>query len=197
LGDGQVFLIVGLGNPGKEYDKTRHNVGYDVVDRLSEVNRIKVDRIKFKALTGEGTIAGKRVILMKPLTYMNNSGIAVREAMEYYKLNIEELLVIVDDIDIEFGSTRIRKKGSAGSHNGMKSLILHLKRDDFTRIKLGIGRKPPEWDLADFVLSRFSQEERKEVDKMVIKAAEAIGSILEYGIDTAMNSFNIKNTAQD
>ncbi len=192
-----MFLIVGLGNPGKEYDKTRHNVGYDVVDRLSEVNRIKVDRIKFKALTGEGTIAGKRVILMKPLTYMNNSGIAVREAMEYYKLNIEELLVIVDDIDIEFGSTRIRKKGSAGSHNGMKSLILHLKRDDFTRIKLGIGRKPPEWDLADFVLSRFSQEERKEVDKMVIKAAEAIGSILEYGIDTAMNSFNIKNTAQD
>ena len=192
-----MFLIVGLGNPGKEYDKTRHNVGYDVVDRLSEVNRIKVDRIKFKALTGEGTIAGKRVILMKPLTYMNNSGIAVREAMEYYKLNIEELLVIVDDIDIEFGSTRIRKKGSAGSHNGMKSLILHLKRDDFTRIKLGIGRKPPEWNLADFVLSRFSQEERKEVDKMVIKAAEAIGSILEYGIDTAMNSFNIKNTAQD
>lgn len=192
-----MFLIVGLGNPGKEYDKTRHNVGYDVVDRLSEVNRIRVDRIKFKALTGEGTIAGKRVILMKPLTYMNNSGIAVREAMEYYKLNIEELLVIVDDIDIEFGSTRIRKKGSAGSHNGMKSLILHLKRDDFTRIKLGIGRKPPEWDLADFVLSRFSQEERKEVDKMVIKAAEAIGSILEYGIDTAMNSFNIKNTAQD
>jgi PTH1 family peptidyl-tRNA hydrolase len=197
LGDGQVFLIVGLGNPGKEYDKTRHNVGYDVVDRLAGTNSIKVDRIKFKALTGEGTIAGKRVMLMKPLTYMNNSGIALREAMEYYKLSVEDLMVIVDDIDIEFGTTRIRKKGSAGSHNGMKSIIYHLKRDDFTRIKLGIGKKPPEWDLADFVLSRFSTDERREVDKMVIKAAEAVEAILKDGIDAAMNSFNIKNTAQD
>lgn len=192
-----MFLIVGLGNPGKEYDKTRHNVGYDAVDRLAETNSIKVDRIKFRALTGEGTISGKRVILMKPLTYMNNSGIAVREAIEYYKLSVEDLIVVVDDIDIEFGSTRIRKKGSAGSHNGMKSIISHLKRDDFTRIKLGIGKKPAEWDLADFVLSRFSTDERKEVDKMVIKAAEAVETILKEGIDAAMNSFNIKNTAQD
>jgi PTH1 family peptidyl-tRNA hydrolase len=192
-----VILIAGLGNPGKEYALTRHNVGYDVVDRLSEKHRIRVDRIKFRSMTGEGIISGEKVILIKPLTYMNNSGLAISEALRFYKLTVDDLIVLVDDIDIEFGSVRIRKKGSAGSHNGMKSIISHIQNDGFTRIKLGIGSKPPDFDLADFVLSRFSKDERAEVECMVKKAADAVETILSEGIDSAMNSFNIKKAAQD
>lgn len=192
-----MILIAGLGNPGKEYALTRHNVGYDVVDRLSEKHRIRVDRIKFRSMTGEGIISGEKVILIKPLTYMNNSGLAISEALRFYKLTVDDLIVLVDDIDIEFGSVRIRKKGSAGSHNGMKSIISHIQNDGFTRIKLGIGSKPPDFDLADFVLSRFSKDERAEVECMVKKAADAVETILSEGIDSAMNSFNIKKAAQD
>lgn len=192
-----MILIAGLGNPGREYAQTRHNVGYDVIDILAEKNKIKVNRIRFKSLTGEGMISGQRVLLMKPLTYMNNSGLALREAMQFYKLTPKDLIVLVDDIDIDFGSVRIRKKGSAGSHNGMKSIIYHIQDDDFTRIKLGIGDKPPEYDLADFVLSKFSKDERLVVDNMVTKAADAVEVILTDGIDAAMNSFNIKKPAQD
>lgn len=192
-----MILIAGLGNPGKEYALTRHNVGYDVVDRLAEKHSIRVDRIKFRSLTGEGIISGEKVLLIKPLTYMNNSGLAISEALRFYKLTVDDLIVLVDDIDIEFGSVRIRKKGSAGSHNGMKSIISHIQNEEFTRIKLGIGSKPPDFDLADFVLSRFSKDERTEVECMVKKAADVVETILSDGIDSAMNSFNIKKAAQD
>ena len=155
-----MYIVIGLGNPGKDYSNTRHNVGFDTIDILANRNNIKINKIKFKSVFGEGTIGNEKVLLVKPQTYMNNSGIAVREIYQFYKVPIENILVVVDDIDIDFASVRIRLKGSAGSHNGMKSIIYHLQRDDFPRIKIGIGKRKEEQDLADFVLSRFSKDER-------------------------------------
>lgn len=193
-----MFVVVGLGNPGKEYTNTRHNVGFDTIDILAERNNIKINKIKFKSVFGEGNIGGEKVLLVKPQTYMNNSGIAIRDIFQFYKVPIENIIVIVDDIDIDFSSVRIRGKGSAGSHNGLKSAIYHLQRDDFPRIKIGIGKKHPEEDLANFVLSRFSKDERFEIDISIKTAAEAVETIIEQGIDSAMNKFNIKsNRAQD
>ncbi len=192
-----MIVIAGLGNPGREYEKTRHNAGYDVLDVFAAENGIRVDRIKFKSMTGEGFIAGEKVMLIKPLTYMNKSGEAVREVLDFYKLDKSNLIVLVDDIDIKFGSIRIRKRGSAGSHNGMKSIISHIGTDEFTRIKLGIGKNPEYYDLADYVLSKFSKEEREEIDKMIVRAAQATKMILTDGVDAAMNIFNSKNGAQE
>jgi PTH1 family peptidyl-tRNA hydrolase len=192
-----VIVIAGLGNPGREYEKTRHNAGYDVLDVFAAENGIRVDRIKFKSMTGEGFIAGEKVLLIKPLTYMNKSGEAVREVLDFYKLDKSNLIILVDDIDIQFGSIRIRKRGSAGSHNGMKSIISHIGTDEFTRIKLGIGKNPEYYDLADYVLSKFSKEEREEIDKMIVRAAQATKMILTDGVDAAMNIFNSKNGAQE
>ncbi len=192
-----MIVIAGLGNPGREYEKTRHNAGYDVLDVFAAENGIRVDRIKFKSMTGEGFIAGEKVMLIKPLTYMNKSGEAVREVLDFYKLDKSNLIVLVDDIDIQFGSIRIRKRGSAGSHNGMKSIISHIGTDEFTRIKLGIGKNPEYYDLADYVLSKFSKEEREEIDKMIVRAAQATKMILTDGVDAAMNIFNSKNGAQE
>ncbi|MCR3955692.1 MAG: aminoacyl-tRNA hydrolase [Gudongella sp.] len=192
-----MIVIAGLGNPGNKYSGTRHNVGFDVIDRLAQENNIRVNRLRFKALTGEGFIGTEKVLLLKPSTYMNNSGESIREVMEFYKLEPDKLLVIVDDIDIEFASIRLKKKGSAGSHNGLKSIIYHIQKDNFPRLKIGIGKKPPYYDLADFVLSKFTSDERKLVDQAILKASEAAQEFVRSGIDKAMNEFNIRNTAQD
>ena len=192
-----MIVIAGLGNPGSKYSGTRHNVGFDVIDRLAQENNIRVNRLRFKALNGEGLIGTEKVLLVKPSTYMNNSGESIREVMEFYKLEPDKLLVIVDDIDIEFASIRLKKKGSAGSHNGLKSIIYHIQKDNFPRLKIGIGKKPPYYDLADFVLSKFTSEERKLVDKAILKASEAAQEFVRSGIDKAMNEFNVRNTAQD
>ena len=192
-----MYVIVGLGNPGKTYSNTRHNVGFNTVDLLAERNNIEINKIKFKSVYGEGRINGKKLILVKPQTYMNNSGEAVRDIANFYKLDPSKIIVIVDDIDIDFGSVRIRKKGSAGSHNGLKSIIRLLGRDDFPRIKIGIGKKHPQQNLADFVLSRFSQDEVEDIEDAIRDSAEAVELILKEDIDTAMNEFNRRKKAQD
>ena len=186
-------LIAGLGNPGKQYERTRHNMGFDTVDELVDRHRIPGSGIQHKAMYGKGMIAGEKVILAKPLTYMNLSGDSVREFINYYKIDPEtELIVIYDDIDLEPGQIRIRKKGSAGGHNGMKSIIAQLGTQNFYRIKVGVGAKPAGWDLADYVLGRFSTQEREEVDKAIGEAADAVEVILSEGIDAAMNKYNAK-----
>lgn len=187
-----MYIVIGLGNPGKDYSNTRHNVGFDTIDILANRNNIKINKIKFKSVFGEGTIGNEKVLLVKPQTYMNNSGIAVREIYQFYKVPIENILVVVDDIDIDYASVRVRLKGSAGSHNGLKSIIYHLQRDDFPRIKIGIGKKQEEQDLADFVLSRFSKDERIDIDSTILTAAEAIEMIIKEDINQAMNKYNIR-----
>ena len=152
-----MIVIAGLGNPGTKYASTRHNVGFDVMDVLANKFGIKLNKIKFKGLVGEGTWAGKKIVLIKPSTYMNLSGESIRPLMEFYKLKPEELFVVVDDVDIEFGTIRLKKKGSAGTHNGLKSIIFHLETEEFPRLKIGIGQRPEHYDLADFVLSKFSK----------------------------------------
>ncbi|MBC8587928.1 aminoacyl-tRNA hydrolase [Paratissierella segnis] len=193
-----MFIVIGLGNPGKDYSKTRHNVGFDTIDVLANRNNIKLNKIKFKSVFGEGIIGSEKVLLVKPQTYMNNSGVAVREIYQFYKVPIENILVVVDDVDIDFASVRIRLKGSAGSHNGMKSIIYHLQRDDFPRVRIGIGKKEEDEDLADFVLSRFSKGERLDMDVSILNAAEAVEMSIKEGINQAMNKYNIRtHIAQD
>lgn len=187
-----MFVVIGLGNPGKNYLGTRHNVGFDTIDLLASRNNIYLNKIKFKSIYGEGIIGEEKVILLKPQTYMNNSGMAVLDVYNYYKLPVENILVIVDDVDIEFGTIRIRKKGSDGGHNGLKSIIYQLGIQDFPRIKIGIGKKREGQDLADFVLSRFSKEERPYIEEAVLNAAMAVETIIAYGIDKGMNQFNTK-----
>lgn len=197
-GDDTLYLVVGLGNPGKDYTNTRHNVGFNSLDILAKKNNIKMNKLKFKSVYGEGFIGSNQVILVKPQTYMNNSGIAVREILNFYKLPIDNLIVIVDDVDIEFADIRIRQKGSAGSHNGLKSIIYHIRDDNFPRVKIGIGKKHPEQDLADFVLSRFSKEEERDIADSILNAAQAVESMIRDGIEEAMNKFNTKsNKAQE
>lgn len=185
-----MHIVVGLGNPGKDYTDTRHNIGFRTVDLLAERNNIKINKVKFKSVYGEGNIAGKKVMLVKPHTYMNNSGIAVGELVRFYKIPIENIIVVVDDIDIDFSTIRIKAKGSAGSHNGLKSIIYHLKDDKFPRVKIGIGKKHPNQDLASFVLARFSKEEVSDMDEAVLTASEAIESVIKTGMDEAMNKYN-------
>lgn len=186
------MLIVGLGNPGPKYKYTRHNVGFLCIDAIAEELNIPVKTIKFKGLYGEGNVNGKKVRLLKPETYMNESGQSVREAMTYFKIPVEDILVIVDDIDIEFASIRIRKKGSAGTHNGLKSVIYQIQSDAFPRIKIGVGQKLPQQDLASFVLSGFSQEEGKAIEKAIEMAKDSAISIVKKGIDETMNKYNGK-----
>lgn len=192
-----MFVVVGLGNPGKDYTNTRHNVGFDTIDLLAERNNIKLNKIKFTSVYGEGNINGKKVLLVKPQTYMNNSGVTVRDIHNFYKVPIENILVIVDDIDIGFSTVRIKSKGSAGSHNGLKSIVSLLQSQDFPRIKIGVGAKRQNQDLASFVLSRFPKDERKEIEEAILAAAESVETIINYDIDKAMNEFNTKgNKAQ-
>ncbi len=186
-----MYVIAGLGNPGKKYENTRHNMGFITVDRLAEKHDIKVDKLKFKALVGEGRIAGQKVLLVKPQTYMNLSGEAIREVMHFYKLSPENLIVIYDDIDIELGALRIRKFGSAGTHNGMKSVVYQLQSDRFPRIRIGIGSQK-KGDLVDFVIGGFSKEEVPVLEEAVTKAVSAVECILEDDVDIAMNRYNTK-----
>lgn len=186
-----MHIIVGLGNPGSKYHKTRHNMGFDVIDSLVTEYRVPQSGVKFQAMVGSGIIGGEKVLLMKPLTYMNLSGNAVREAVDFYKIDPEtELLVISDDIDLEPGRIRIRKQGSAGGQKGLKDIIEKLGTDRFTRIRVGTGAKPKDWELADWVLSRFEKEERELVDAAVEKAAKAAAVVVTEGADKAMNLFN-------
>ncbi|EEI87017.1 aminoacyl-tRNA hydrolase [Anaerococcus lactolyticus ATCC 51172] len=185
-----MYYIVGLGNPGLQYENTRHNVGFMTIDYLANKYNIDVRKLKFKSLYGQGEISGHKVMLIKPQTYMNNSGEAVRELRNFYKFDIDKLIVIYDDIDIDFGTVRIRKKGSAGSHNGMKSIIYQIQDDKFPRIKVSIGKKPEKWDLANFVLSGFSKDEVSILEDEIRLAAKGIEIILKEDIDMAMNKCN-------
>ena len=189
-----MYIIVGLGNYEKKYENTRHNIGFEVIDKLADQENISVLEMKHRAVIGKGVVAGQKCILAKPLTYMNLSGECVRELIDYYKVDeTAELVVISDDISLDVGQLRIRKKGSAGGHNGLKNIIAHLGHDTFVRIRTGVGEKPKEWDLADYVLGHFSTEERKIMDESVGRAADAIRMILSQGADAAMNEFNKKN----
>lgn len=185
-----MYYIVGLGNPGLQYENTRHNVGFLTIDYLAKKYNINVKKIKFKSLYGQGEISGHKVMLIKPQTYMNNSGEALRELYSYYKFDHDKLIVIYDDIDIEFGSIRIKKKGSAGTHNGMKSIIYNLQYDDFPRIKLAVGKKPDFMNLANFVLSGFRGDDVKVIEDEIEMAADAVESILADGIEKAMGTYN-------
>lgn len=185
------WLLVGLGNPGDQYENTRHNVGFLVVDELAERARIPVQKLKYKALTNTATIGGQKVLLMKPVTYMNLSGEAVRQAVDFYKIPPERVLVVSDDTALAVGRLRIRKGGSAGGHNGLKNIILHLGTDQFPRLRLGVGEKPhPDYDMADWVLGKFQGEDKKAMDAAVKRAADAVECILSQGLDRGMNKFN-------
>lgn len=188
-----MYIIVGLGNPGYQYVGTRHNIGFMAVEELAERNKISLDITKHKGICGKGTIGGEKVLLLEPQTYMNLSGESVRAAVDFYKIDPkEELIIIYDDISLDVGKLRIREKGSAGGHNGMKSIIAHLGTDEFNRIRIGIGDKPRGWDLADYVLGHFAQEDRENVEAGVLHACEAVELILKDGISAAMNQYNNK-----
>ena len=193
----KVYIIVGLGNPGKDYKNTRHNIGFDVIDVIADKANISITEKKHKALVGKGVFAGQKVILAKPQTYMNLSGESVRSILDYYKVDeTEELIVISDDISLPPGQIRIRKKGSAGGHNGLKNIIAHLGHDSFHRIKMGVGEKPKGYDLADYVLGHFDKLDRVIMDDAALDAMAAIEMIMSEGADAAMNHYNKKVKAE-
>lgn len=188
-----MFIIAGLGNPTLRYEGTRHNVGFEVIDTLADKYNIAVETRKSRALIGKGIIAGQKVILVKPQTYMNLSGESIGALADYYKIDEEkELLVIYDDVSLDVGQLRIRRKGSAGGHNGIKNIIAHLGTDVFPRIKVGVGEKPKGYDLADYVLGHFSGEDREIMQESYRKAADAVEMILEGDLSGAMNTYNKK-----
>ena len=190
-----MYVIAGLGNPGAKYVNTRHNIGFMVVDELAGKSGISVTEKKHKALVGKGIVSGEKVLLVKPQTFMNLSGESIREIIDYYKIEEKsELIVISDDISLGVGALRIRKKGSAGGHNGLKNIILHLGHDEFQRIRLSVGEKPSDYDLADYVLGHFQEEDRALIAESVKQAAEAVEVMITEGADKAMNQFNKKGT---
>lgn len=185
------YIICGLGNPGTQYENTRHNAGFMAIDTIAENIRAEVKKLKFKSLTGDVMLGGVRCLLMKPTTFMNNSGEAVREALNFYKLPPERLIVIYDDISMDVGRTRIRRKGSDGGHNGIKSIILCTNSDSFPRIKIGVGAKPhPDYDLADWVLSPFLKEQAEALESSLSNAAKAAELMVQDKTDEAMNKYN-------
>ena len=187
------YMIVGLGNPGTQYENTRHNAGFICVDALTEKYGISVKKLKFKSLIGEGRINGKRCLIVKPQTFMNLSGEAVRDAAQFYKIKPENIIVIFDDISLDPGKMRIRRKGTDGGHNGIKNIIYHLANDNFPRIKVGVGAKPnPNYDLADWVLSRFTKDEMKLIEKAAENSIGAVEYMVCGEIDKAMSEFNNK-----
>lgn len=191
-----MFIIAGLGNPTSQYEGTRHNIGFDVMDALAEKYNISISEKKHKALCGKGVIEGEKVLLVKPQTYMNLSGESIAEILNYYKLDAEEdFLVVFDDISLAPGNIRIRKKGSAGGHNGIKNIIAMTGTQNFKRIKVGVGEKPKGWDLADYVLGRFSDEDRKKVNDAIEDTIGAVSLILRGETDQAMNCYNAKKEA--
>ncbi|MBR3512543.1 MAG: aminoacyl-tRNA hydrolase [Clostridia bacterium] len=185
-----MYLIVGLGNPESDYAKTRHNMGFNVINKLSDKYGIEVNKKKFKSLFGMGEIEGKKVILLKPQTYMNLSGEAVRECMDFYKIKPEELIVIYDDVDTDLGNVRIRIKGSAGTHNGMKSVIQNISTEEFARIRVGIGKPEDGEDMISYVIGAIKEEDKEGLEKGVEKAFEAVVIALKENIDIAMNRLN-------
>ena len=188
-----MYIIAGLGNPGKEYENTRHNIGFDVIDRLAEEENIAVMESKHKALIGKGYVAGQKVILAKPQTFMNLSGESIREIVDYYKVDdTAELIVISDDISLDVGQLRIRKKGSAGGHNGLKNIIKMLGHDTFTRVRMGVGEKPKNYDLADYVLGHFTKEEQAIFAERFDEVYDAVQLIVMGDITEAMNRHNKK-----
>ncbi len=185
------YLVVGLGNPGNKYTLTRHNAGFLCLDMLSDKLNFRIDRLKFKSLICDTNINGHRLIIMKPQTFMNNSGEAVRECASFYKIPAEKVIVIYDDISLDVGKLRIRRKGTDGGHNGIKSIIYHLNSDQFPRIKVGCGKKPhPDFDLADWVLSEFKKDEQKALEPALENACKALELLLDNNIEKAMNLYN-------
>lgn len=185
------FLVVGLGNPGIQYENTRHNAGFIMLDALADDLGIKVDRSRFRAYCGEAKLGDKRILLMKPQTFMNNSGEAVREAMQFYKLTPDRVLIMFDDISLPVGGLRVRRNGGAGGQNGVKSIIALCGGEGFPRIKMGIGAKPhPDYDLAAWVLSKFTKDDRKLIDEVAEKAVGAAKLIIDGNIDEAMNRYS-------
>lgn len=185
-----MYIIIGLGNPGKKYEHTRHNAGFDAIDKLAEKYNIKMDKLKHKALIGEGRIGTEKVVLVKPQTYMNLSGESIVSICQFYKPEFDKVIVIYDDIDLDVGKLRIRKKGSAGSHNGMKSIIKCIGTQEFPRIRIGVSKPPEGWDLADFVLSRFPKEQQGDLEESFERAVLAVEEIIDSGIESAMNKYN-------
>lgn len=186
-----MYIIAGLGNPGKKYEGTRHNIGWQVMDELADKHRIRIMESRFKGLVGKGVIGGEKVLLLKPLTYMNLSGESIGEAVRFYKIDeTSRLIVVSDDISLDVGQLRMRKKGSAGGHNGLKNIISHLGSEEFMRIRIGVGDKPAGSDLVDYVLGSFSKEEKKILDGTKRNAVLAIETIISDGIDKAMNLYN-------
>lgn len=183
-------IIVGLGNPTAQYEGTRHNIGFAVIDRIAQEYNISVDTRKHKALCGKGVIEGQKVVLVKPQTYMNLSGEAVREVFDFYKAQIEDVLIIYDDISLDVGKIRVRPKGSAGGHNGIKNIIAHLGTEGFARIRVGVGDKPKQMDLADYVLGHFQGEEKQAIQQGIDHAVKAMAEVLTNGIESAMNKYN-------
>ena len=187
-----MYLIAGLGNPSKTYEGTRHNVGFAMIDALADAFQIDVTTKKHKAIVGRGVIEGMKVILAKPQTYMNLSGESIREIADFYKIDPENMIIIYDDISLDVGRLRIRKKGSAGGHNGIKNIIAHLGTDVFPRIKVGVGEKPQGWDLADYVLSKYSKEEQQALREASDDVIGAVKLMVMDNIDAAMNQYNAK-----
>lgn len=186
-----MYIIAGLGNPEKKYVNTRHNIGFDVIDAIAEKNDIVLGEKKHKAVIGKGIVAGQKAVLVKPLTYMNLSGESVRSVIDFYKVDEKsELIVISDDVSLDMGQIRIRKRGSDGGHNGLKNIIMHLGHDEFIRVRMGVGEKPPRVDLADYVLGHFSAEEREVMNESARTAALAIETVIMDGPDAAMNRYN-------
>jgi len=185
-----MYIIAGLGNPTKEYAGTRHNVGFAVIDKLADEYNISMDIKKHKAICGKGVIAGQKVVLVKPQTFMNLSGESLREVIDFYKEDIDKMLVIFDDISLDVGKLRLRPMGSAGGHNGIKSIIANLGTDQFKRIKFGVGDKPRGYDLANWVLGRFSKEQQEVVNEGIANACKAVETILSDGIEVGMNKYN-------
>ncbi len=185
-----MYLIVGLGNPEEEYSNTRHNMGFNTINKLAKQYNIEINKSKFKSLYGNGIIEKERVILLKPQTYMNLSGTAIKEVMDFYKINKEELIIIYDDIDIEPGIIKIRKKGGPGTHNGMKSVVNEIKTQDFTRVRVGIGMPSNKSDLINYVIGKISKDDIEKLEDGTTKAKDALIEIIKNGVDTAMNKFN-------
>jgi PTH1 family peptidyl-tRNA hydrolase len=188
-----MYLVVGLGNPGKQYEMTRHNIGFHTIDYIADQNKVKINKLKYKALYGETTIGGEKVYLVKPQTFMNLSGDSVIEFANFYKIPAENIIVINDDISLDTGRIRVRAKGSAGGHNGLKSIIYQLKSDNFPRVKMGVGApKHEDYDLADYVLGRFTKDEIPVMEDAIIKASKAVEEIIKNGAQSAMNKCNMK-----
>lgn len=192
-----MYLIVGLGNPESEYEKTRHNMGFCVINKLAKEFQIDMTKTKFNSLYGTGIINGEKVVLLKPQTYMNLSGEAVKAFWDYYKLDLEDLVVIYDDVEIEKGTIRIRKKGSSGNHNGMKSIISNLQSEEFTRIRVGIGKPEHQNDMINYVIGKISDEEQSKLEPGIEMAKEATIELIKNGVDIAMNKFNTKSKKEE